>query len=264
MGPTSGSILRQAMKLLFDRAEAVEKPKRLIFPVRGIAEVEQLPVTVCHVERHGIPQFPKADGAKMYWLGIALRQVIRSVHQAVEVNAVLETEHMSGFMSKDLAASFQYKLLRCFVVRLIGTSIETGVVSLQTVNTDSISKRRLAENKIPIVGRIEVFHGHRKKAICVFFDSWFQPSEDIGRQQLASSATTISDRCSDFFYLDGGKSLHRKVEETTCKACQLVQLRRLSLFKLANRLQVDLRLIASRTIWAAANILGIGLPGFCV
>lgn len=160
----------------------------------------------------------------MYRLGVALGQVIRSVHQAMEVNAVLDSEHMPRLMSKDLAASFQYEWLGCFVVRLIGTAIETGMVSHQTINTDSISKRRLAENEIPIVGRIEVFHCHGKKTIGVLFDPSFQPGEDIGRQQLASPATTISGGCSDFFSLDGRKRFHRKVEKTTCKACQLVQL----------------------------------------
>jgi len=61
--------------------------------------------------------------------------MIGSVHQAVKVNAMLDTKHVTRFMSQHLAAPPQYQVVPLAAVH----SIELWVVSGKTVHADAVA-----------------------------------------------------------------------------------------------------------------------------
>ena len=81
----------------------------LVIEASGVGKPEQVTITPVDIKSDA-----EVELSKIYWThversSIALIQVIGPVHQAVEEDAVLNPEHMAGFMRQDLAAPAQHK-----------------------------------------------------------------------------------------------------------------------------------------------------------
>lgn len=80
---------------------ALLRPFGVSFEPDAAIELRQLPVTLTRIEAHGSMQLSEFDGADVQWLAVGLFEVVRAVHQAAEMHAMVDPEHMSEFVSHD-------------------------------------------------------------------------------------------------------------------------------------------------------------------
>ena len=85
------------------------QPLNLVIEASGVGKPEQVTITSVDIKSDAEMELSKIYGTHVERSSIALIQVIGSVHQAVEEDAVLNPEHMAGFMRQDLAAPAQHK-----------------------------------------------------------------------------------------------------------------------------------------------------------
>ena len=57
------------------------------------------------IESDAVMKFSEIDRADMHRTPVALIQMIGTVHQAIKKDAMLDSEHVAGFMRKNLATS---------------------------------------------------------------------------------------------------------------------------------------------------------------
>ena len=70
-------------------------------------EVPHLLITFHNIETNRVVQLAQTHGAKEVWAGVALVEVVAAVHEALEEDAVAETEHVSDLVTHRLAGSDQ-------------------------------------------------------------------------------------------------------------------------------------------------------------
>ena len=85
------------------------QPLNLVIEASGVGKPEQVTITPVDIKSDA-----EVELSKIYWThversAIAFIQVIGSIHHAVEEDAVLNPEHMYGFMRQDLAAPAQHE-----------------------------------------------------------------------------------------------------------------------------------------------------------
>lgn len=98
------------------------------------------------------------------------------------MNAVVESEHVSRLVRKDLQAAPQ----------------EPGspglAVALKAVDTDAVPQGSLAEDKVPAVGRVEINHRDGNSRVGIFRHVLLEPGEHLRREQLLIPSDRILSR----------------------------------------------------------------------
>ena len=103
--------------------------------MHGFVELEQVAVALVDIEADAVMQLAQIHWTQVERPPVALLQVIRPVHQAFEVDAVQNTEHVARFVSQHLAAPPKYQA----VPIAAGDSIEVRVVACKTIDADAVA-----------------------------------------------------------------------------------------------------------------------------
>ena len=105
-------------------------------------EIQQPPIARYDIEPDALLQLAQIHRTQMRRARIAFGQVIRAVHEAMEIDAMLNAEHVRHLVRQHLAASSQQQLpgiLRPFVA-------ETRIVAGKAVDAHAPAQRSLAAN----------------------------------------------------------------------------------------------------------------------
>src|SRR5438876_9021737 len=124
---------------------------------------EQAPVALGNIKANATLQLAQVYRAEVKRPVVCFLDVIRSVHQTAVPNAVLNSKHVTRFMRKHLAAAPQDQPLRIGS----GFAIELRIVPRKAINAHSLPQRGLAEYKIPLRVRIEIYHRDTKQGECI-------------------------------------------------------------------------------------------------
>src|SRR5438876_10414842 len=119
---------------LFD---AAGEPVGFIGESAGAVGPLERAVAFEHIEADIPLQFPQADGTEMQRPAIALGQMIRAVHQAVEVRTMREAKHVAGLMCEHFAAPPPQQSL---VTRPARFAEKCRIVAGKAVNADTIAE----------------------------------------------------------------------------------------------------------------------------
>jgi len=130
------------------RFDSATKPIGFIGETIGTRDAFEGAVTCDHVEADAPLQLAQTNGTEMQRTTIAFSQVIRAVHEAIEINAMGEPEHVTGLMREHFAAPAKQKSRGCGIARRASRSrgIKRGIVPRKTVNADTPAQRSLAAN----------------------------------------------------------------------------------------------------------------------
>ena len=124
------------IRFLCGAAQASLQPLHLIIEMDRLKELEQIAVAPADIEANAVMKLPQIHRTQVERPPVALLQMIGSVHQAVEVDTVLNTEHVTRFVSQHLAAPPQYQIVPIAAV----DPIELWVVSDKTVDADAVAQ----------------------------------------------------------------------------------------------------------------------------
>ena len=138
-------------------------------------------VALSHIKPDHMLELPHADRTEVQGACIALIEMIGSVHDTSEEDAVFQEKHMGSFMGQDFTASPQEKL---FVSSSPFFPIEDRIIARKAEDPNAMSKGNLAEHKIPERIGVEVFHGNPEQAIGVIRESLFEQSQAVAGQDL--------------------------------------------------------------------------------
>jgi len=168
----------------------------------GFVEFGELLVTGDGVELDVEVEFAQADGAEVLRTGVGFLQVVGAVHQAIEVDAVVQAEHVAGFMGEHLAAALQDNL-----AIIVGSFLsEKGrIVASEAVDTDTLGEGGLAKDVIPGFGRIEILHGHAEETEGIGREQGFEVIENRDRVELTFLGVVVGTGFEKFFVEGGGR-----------------------------------------------------------
>lgn len=156
-------------------------------------------VAILDVEPQAEMEFPKAHGADVEGSGIALIEVIGSIHDASEEHTVGQREHMGRLVDQHPAASPEEKHRVTLPARL---AVEHRVVSGETEDPNAIAKGCLAEDKIPRRVRVQILHGDGEDAEGISRKPFLDQFQDIASEYLPVARYGISST-SDLGSSDG-------------------------------------------------------------
>src|SRR2546421_6576449 len=89
-----GALLQMKTVPSGDEGEPPSQPVGLILESRARTDVEQSAIPLHDVEADARLQLPQVDRTQVHRARVALAEVVRAVHQAMKVDAVLDAEHM--------------------------------------------------------------------------------------------------------------------------------------------------------------------------
>lgn len=212
-------------------------PAGVIFPFVGSIEFGELFVTRNGVELDVKEEFAQADGAKVLRAEVGFVEVVGAVHQAIEVDAVVQAEHVAGFVSKDFTAALQDDLAIIFVSF---TAKKGRVVASEAVDADPFGERGLAKNVVPRFGRVEVFHGDAEKAVGVDGKKRFQVVENRKGVKLAFLGAFVDSGTEQFFVECGRrKNFYVELEKGLGVEAQVIEMRAGIEREISQREEVD-------------------------
>jgi hypothetical protein len=171
---------------------------------------------------------------------VTLFDMVRPVHDAMEIDAVGKREHVGELVYQDLAASLENERRR---IATPGLFVELRIVTGEAENSYPFSGGCFTEDKIPVLLRIEVFNGNAHDAECVIRFQVRQQLHDVRASHLWPAGESI-EPAPDAFHAcsDGAQHIHLKG-----KVCFRAILQR---FQIGNRwpngLEIDLVLAAVR------------------
>jgi hypothetical protein len=105
--------------------------------------------------------FPEADAAKVHGFAGTLLQVVAAVHDALVVDAVTHSEHMSHLVGHHSHRAVFYQPV-VYLVRLL--SKKTLIVAGKREHACSFADARQSKDEIPLLPRIEVSRAHANQA----------------------------------------------------------------------------------------------------
>mmetsp|Transcript_39203 Transcript_39203/g.70341 ORF Transcript_39203/g.70341 Transcript_39203/m.70341 type:complete len:265 (+) Transcript_39203:934-1728(+) len=166
--------------------QAIVNPGRICLPTELSTDLAQPLVACSHVEAYSVLQLAQVHGAQEWRLLLALLKMIGATHQALVVDAVLDSEDVAGLMCQDFARAPEHAralgsvhfLLFVAADSVIGTLgnifaspahwlIARGVVPCEGKYSHAIHEARRAEDKIPghtVFDCVDVRHGDANRA----------------------------------------------------------------------------------------------------
>mmetsp|Transcript_98707 Transcript_98707/g.181025 ORF Transcript_98707/g.181025 Transcript_98707/m.181025 type:complete len:265 (+) Transcript_98707:919-1713(+) len=166
--------------------QAIVNPGRICLPTELSTDLAQPLVACSHVEAYSVLQLAQVHGAQEWRLLLALLKMIGATHQALVVDAVLDSEDVAGLMCQDFARAPEHAralgsvhfLLFVAADSVIGTLgnifaspahwlIARGVVPCEGKYSHAIHEARRAEDKIPghtVFDCVDVRHGDTNRA----------------------------------------------------------------------------------------------------
>src|SRR5438105_11912798 len=138
------------MEVSDDLSQHLRDPSCFVIESPSAATLEKEVISLPDVEAGAPLQFAQIDGTEMQRACVALGQMIRSIHQTAEEDAMLDAEHVRRLVRQHLAAPAQDAM-----------SIAVGKrreVAREAVDADALTQRGLPEDEIPRRLRIQIDH----------------------------------------------------------------------------------------------------------
>lgn len=173
-----------------------------MFPSVALVEFVQFFVACHGVELDVEVKFSQANGAQVLRLDVGFVEIIGTIHQTIEIDAVIEAEHVAGFVGQDLTAALENDLA---VVVVSFSAEKRGIVTNETIDADSLAERSLAKNIIPFWVWIKVFHGDAEETVGIRRQQRLQVVQDRERVQLTFVGVFVGSGSEEFFVESGGR-----------------------------------------------------------
>src|SRR5438105_6237022 len=148
------TCMAHSTRLASDEIKTPTQPARLLRESCAQVKLQQSSIPLHDIESNALLQLAQIDGAQVHRASIALGQVIRAVHEAMKIDAVLDAEHVRHLVRQYLAAPLQQERSGSARLRVI----EARVVARKAVDADALMKRSLSEHEIPRRIWVQVFH----------------------------------------------------------------------------------------------------------
>lgn len=149
-------------------------------------------IAIHDIEANAELKLTKTNRAKGDRPGVALLQVIGSIKDALEENAMLQGKHVVRFVDQHLAASPQQDLL---IILPTLITVKGGIITGKAKDPDTFPKRGLTEDEIPRRMRIEVLHGDCQNAKRISRKLLFEECQNITGQDLPISGNRVYASC---------------------------------------------------------------------
>src|ERR1035441_8857427 len=133
-------------RAMVDFLQAAFGPSGFVVQPRLSVKLRQCLITLHHIEANAELELPQAHRAKVQRAAVALLEVVGAIHDAVEIDAVGQTEHVPGLMGEHLHAPLQEQRRVILSPRL---PVKGRVVAGKAVNSYALVQGRLAKDEIP-------------------------------------------------------------------------------------------------------------------
>jgi hypothetical protein len=151
-------------------------------------KIKKPAITIHHLEADAELKLAQTDRTEGKRPRIALLQVVGSIQDAPEEDAMGEGEHVGCLVNQDLAASSQQNPPILLSPLL---PVKGRVVSGKAEDPDVVAERRLTENEIPRRFGIEILHGDGQKAEGIGWKLPLEEGQNIGGQDLPSPCMRV-------------------------------------------------------------------------
>src|SRR5438132_4705105 len=250
------TCMAYSTRLASDEIKTPTQPARLLRESCAQVKLQQSSIPLHDIESNAPLQLAQIDRAQVHRASIALGQVVRAVHEAMKIDAVLDAEHVRHLVRQYLAAPLEQERSGRARPRVV----EARVVARKAVDADPLMKRSLAEHEIPRRIRVQVVHRDTKDRVRVVRHPRPQKRQDVGREQLP----VMRERIQSSGYpasrnVEYWKHVYVEREKAGGECLELRERRTGASDELAQRLQIQLVMLAVRSAWAGAEEVGKAL-----